>query len=157
MADIQIREAREGDAEALIANLRPQDVAEVEALLGPGRERHAVVEGMRKSMLLWVGTVDGAVACIFGVVPIDMLAGQGAPWLLGTPLIDRHRSAFIRRNRAYIARMLAAFPTLLNIVDVRNTRAIAWLKRMGFTIHPPMNVGAAGLPFHPFTMGVPHV
>jgi hypothetical protein len=108
-------------------------------------------------VLSWTGTVDGQVACIFGVVPINYLAGQGAPWLLGTPLIDRYRGAFIRRNRTYIARMLAVFPTLLNVVDARNVKSIAWLQHMGFTICPPMPLGVAGLPFHPFVMGHDHV
>lgn len=152
-----IREVRAGDAEALLANLRPADRDEVAALLGPGQERQAIEGGIALSVLCWTGTVDGEVAAIFGVTPINYLAGQGAPWLLGTPLIERHRGAFIRRNRPYIARMLAVFPTLLNVVDARNTKSIAWLDRMGFTIYPPMPLGVAGLPFHPFVMGALHV
>jgi hypothetical protein len=152
VAEVLIRELRDGDVDALLADLRPADRDEIEALLGPGKERHAVEEGVRRSTLLWVGTIDDRIAAIFGVVPLHMLGGQGVPWLLGTPLIDRYRGAFMRLNRPYIARMLAVFPQLANVVDARNVKSIAWLKRLGFTIHPPQPVGLAGLPFHVFTL-----
>ena len=50
--------------------------------------------------------------------------------------------------------MLAVFPRLMNVVDVRNGTSIAWLRRAGFTIHPATPVGVKGEPFHLFTMGV---
>ena len=152
MVDVVIRAPEPGDADALVANLRPADIAECEALLGPGRERWALEQSMQRSPLCWVGCADGEVACIFGVSPLSLVGGQGAPWLLGTPLVERHRGAFIRRNPAYIARMLAAFPHLLNIVDARNIKSIAWLRKLGFTIHPTMPAGVSGMPFHPFSM-----
>jgi hypothetical protein len=154
VVEVRIFEAHEVDlddaAEQLLADLRPADRAECDALLGPGREREALADSIRRSVLLWVGTAGGQAGAIFGVCPVSMLGGQGLPWLIGTPLIDRHRGAFMRRSPAYIARMLAVFPQLINVVDTRNTRAIAWLRRMGFTILPAQPTGAAGLPFHPF-------
>lgn len=152
MAEIEIRQARDGDADALLSNLREQDRIELEALMGPGAERETLQKAMRDSSLMWVGTVDGEVACMFGVVPVSLLGGQGVPWLLGTPLIDKNRGAFIKRNRAYIARMLDACPHLVNIVDARNIKSIAWLKRMGFVIHDARPWGRSGEPFHLFTM-----
>lgn len=152
MAEIVIRDPEPGDAQALVDNLRPADRAEVSALIGEGRELDSVTEGLRISLYAWTATVDGEVACIFGVAPVNLLGGQGAPWMLGTPLIDKHRRAFMRLSPTYIARMLAVAPSLFNVVDARNVRAIGWLKRMGFTIHDPQPLGVAGLPFHLFTM-----
>ena len=147
-----LRAPQDGDAEALLADLRPADRMEIEALVGPGKEREALTESMRVSTMLWTATVDDEVTCILGVAPVNMLAGQGIAWLLGTPLIDKHRGAFIRLNRIYIPKMLAAFPHLSNIVDARNTKSISWLKHMGFTVHPARPAGPQGLPFHLFTM-----
>ena len=152
MVDARLRPPQDGDAEALLANLRAADRTEIEALMGPGKEREALTESMRLSVMSWTATVDDQVTCILGVVPANMLAGQGVPWLLGTPLIDKHRSAFIRLNRIYIPKMLAAFPHLFNIVDARNTKSIAWLKHMGFTVPPARPTGPQGLPFHLFTL-----
>jgi hypothetical protein len=149
---IEIRDLRKGDAEALLANIRPQDVAECEALLGAGKMAETLRESVRVSTMLWVGTADGEIVAIFGVAPIQGQKEKGVPWLMGTRLIDIHRRAFIRLNRPYIARMLATFPHLMNIVDARNTKSIAWLGRMGFVLHEPCPWGVGKLPFHLFTM-----
>lgn len=150
MGKAEIREVRDGDMEALLANLRPADRDEAEALLGPGKEAKALADSIRASVLVWTATIDGELAAIFGVCPVSVLSGQGLPWLLGTPLIDRNRGVFMRLNRPYIARMLAVFSQLVNVVDARNVKSIAWLKRMGFTVLPAQPMGVAGLPFHPF-------
>jgi hypothetical protein len=147
-----VRELREGDTEALLADLRPADRDECDALLGPGQEQAALAKSIAQSALVWTFTIDDRVAGIFGVTPVSLLGGQGLPWMLGTPAIDRHPSAFIRLNRPYIARMLALCPHLVNVVDARNVRSIAWLKKMGFTVLPAQPMGVAGLPFHPFFM-----
>ena len=152
MREITIRPVLPGDAEAVVANLRPHDRDECDALLGPGKVLHAVHEGLSKSLLAWTGTVGEEVALVGGLVPLNLLAGQGAPWMVGTPLIDRHPGAFIRLNAPYIARMLAVLPHLINVVDARNVKSIRWLRRAGFTVHPPIPLGVAGLPFHPFTL-----
>jgi hypothetical protein len=151
--DAFVREVREGDVEELVANLRPADRDECAALIGEGREAEGIRNSVRLSTHLWAGEAEGRVAAIFGVVPVSLLGGQGAPWLMGTPLIDRHRGAFIRLNRTYIPQMLDTYPHLVNIVDARNVRSIAWLKRLGFEVHAPLPLGVAGRPFHLFTMG----
>lgn len=133
-----------------MANIRPADRDEADALLGPGKLDDGLGRCVENSVMLWTGTVGDEVAFVFGLSPVSMLGDQGVPWLVGTPLIDRHRGSFIRLSRSYIPRMLAAYPTLLNIVDARNVKSIAWLKRMGFTILPAEPAGVAGLPFHPF-------
>lgn len=152
MANVLIRELQPGDAEALLADLRPADAAECDALVGRGKRAETLAASIEQSLACWVLEVNGGVAAIFGVAPVSALGGQGLPWMLGTPLIDRFPGAFIRRCRPYIARMLAVCPSLVNVVDARNVRSIAWLKRMGFTVLPAQPMGAEGLPFHPFFM-----
>lgn len=152
MADVEFREPQDGDAEALLANLRPADLLEVEALSGKGSVPEILRYGFEQSLYCWTVTVNGEVACVIGVAPTALLAGEGVPWMLGTPLVDRYRSALMRRAPSYIARMLAVFPHLCNVVDARNVRAIAWLRHMGFEVHDAIPVGRNGEPFHPFTL-----
>jgi hypothetical protein len=152
VAEVLIRGLQPGDTEALLADLRPADAEECDALLGPGKQVQALTASIDQSVACWVLTVNGGVAAIFGVGMASLLDEHGLPWMLGTSLIDRFPGAFIRQCRPYIARMLAVCPSLVNVVDARNTRSIAWLKRMGFTILPAQPMGAAGLPFHPFFM-----
>ncbi len=134
----------------MLANIRPADLAEGEALLGAGKLDKALHDSVAGSVLTWTGAVGDGAAFVFGLAPVSALGDQALPWLIGTPLIDKHRRAFTRLSRPYIARMLAAYPKLVNVVDARNVKSIAWLKRMGFTILPAEPMGAAGLPFHPF-------
>lgn len=150
VADLLIRGFKEGDAEAVLANIRPADRDEADALLGPGNLESGIGKCVTDSVMLWTGAVGEEVAFVFGLAPVSMLGDQGIPWLVGTPLIDKHRGSFIRLSRSYISLMLAAYPTLLNIVDVRNVKSIAWLKRMGFTILPAEPAGVDGMPFYPF-------
>lgn len=152
MSELLIRDIREGDVEALLANLRPADRAEADALLGPNKTDGAIRESIDLSVMAWTGHVGDEVAFIFGCSPASLLGDEGIPWLVGTPLIDRHRRAFIRFSHTYIPSMQAIFPTLVNLVDARNVKSIAWLKKMGFTLLPAQPAGVAGLPFHPFFM-----
>lgn len=149
---VEARAPREGDAEALAAAMRPQDKAEIEAIRGPGQELVAVRRGIEMSVLAWTFTIGGELACICGVVPVSLMSDRGVPWLLGTTVMDRHPGALTRAAPPYIARMLAAFPHLMNGVDARNASAIRWLRRAGFTLHPAVPVGPQGALFHPFEL-----
>jgi len=156
VVEASVRAPRLADVDALLANLRPADAAEVEAARGPDL-RHAVLRALALSTRTWAAEVDGRLMLLAGVAPLSLLDGIGTPWTLGTREIDRRPGAFIRLGRAYIPRMRELFPTLVNHVDARNTRSIRWLKRMGFVLAPAEPYGVAGLPFHPFHMGVEHV
>jgi hypothetical protein len=152
VAELRIREVLAGDAEQLLANLRQADADEADALLGPGQIHQALHHSIERSTMVWTGAVEDAVAFIFGVSPLSALSGQGQPWMVGTPLVDRHRCALGRLTPLYIARMLAAYPTLINVVDERNMKSKAWLRRAGFKLLPAIPMGTAGQPFHPFIL-----
>jgi hypothetical protein len=149
---VEVRPVREGDAEALAAALRQADLDELEAVRGPGDVAEAIRHALRDSALCWAAEADGELMCLFGVAPLTALGDIGVPWMLGTPVVDRNGRALTRLARAYIARMLEAFPTLANGVDARNVKAVRWIGVCGFTIMPPQPAGPAGMPFHPFVM-----
>lgn len=117
--------------------------------------RAALLDGAEASLWVDACLINGELACVFGVAPLRGLLGkQAAPWMLGTPLIDKHPSVLISESRKYVARMLSQYPHLFNCVDARNKRSIRWLKWLGFTIHPAAPYGVAQLPFHLFEMKV---
>ncbi|MBT9467217.1 MAG: hypothetical protein IV113_24630 [Hydrogenophaga sp.] len=101
--------------------------------------------------------VNGEVAAIFGLVPLSMTAGTGAPWLLGTDLVTEHRRALMREVPPYIAAMLRAYPHLKNLVHADNDFAVRWLRRAGFLLHDPKPHPVTGAPFHLFEMRADHV
>lgn len=146
---VDIRPAQAGDADALAPHLRQADLAEIAA--GSGRDPLEVLRlGIAHSTRSWTAWVGDEVFAIFGVGPLSLVGGIGAPWLLGSDLIDKHPHAFIRHARPYIAQMRALFPTLRNVVHAENAKAIRWLKRAGFQIFAPTAHGRGV--FHPFEM-----
>lgn len=148
-----IRPYAAGDIEKLHADLRPADAAEIEALAGPGRTRATLLQSVEVSTLVWSHYLGDDLLSVFGVAPLNLLAGEGAVWLMGTRLLERHPSALVRQAPEYISRMRQVFPRLVNAVDARNTKSVRWLRRLGFTLLPARPMGAAGLPFHPFYLG----
>lgn len=101
--------------------------------------------------------VEDTAVCAFGVVPISALSGIGAPWMVGTTLLDSCAVPFIRHCRTDLKAFFAQWSRLYNVVDARNMKAIRWLKWLGFEVLPATPYGPFGLPFHPFIMEVHHV
>ena len=151
MADVLIRPTEPGDAARLSANLRPADLAECRAY-GRTENTAAIESSVRRSLLCWTGLVDGELAAIFGVAPVDLLGGIGSPWMLGTPVLDRHSRVLVAATPYYINRMLDAFPHLINCVHTKNHTSVRWLRRIGFTLHEAIPYGAPGETFYPFEM-----
>lgn len=151
MADVLIRPTEPGDAARLYANLRASDLAECQAY---GREDIAagIESSVQRSLHCWTGLVDGELAAIIGVAPINMLTGLGSPWMLGTPVLDAHQRVLVRKTPEYIDRMLTAFPHLVNFVHAKNVTSVRWLRRLGFTLHDAQPYGPLGEPFHRFEM-----
>ena len=150
-AENLIRPTEPGDAARLFADLRPSDLAECQAY-GQADIGAGIEASVRRSVLCWTALVDGEVAAILGVAPLNILTGMGSPWMLGTPLVDRYQRVLVRKTPEYIARMLKAFPHLVNFVHARNTTSVRWLRRLGFTLHEAVPYGPLAEPFHPFEL-----
>lgn len=133
--------------------MRASDRAELHAC-GHDDAQWVVAHSVAASLMCWSWFVDGELACIMGVAPLSILGGIGSPWMLGTPVCDRHARVLIKRPPEYIAEMLKAFPHLVNFVHAKNTTSVRWLKRLGFTLHEATPHGALGEAFHKFEMKV---
>ena len=147
---VEVRPVEPGDAEALAAGLRQQDRAELDAA---GHTDHLQTIRASVAMSDWCRTAlaDGEVACIFGVAPMGgLLDPRGVPWMLGTDLVPQNRRTLARLAPMYIRVMLQMYPHLLNTVHARNTLAVRWLARAGFTLHAPHDHN--GEPFRLFEM-----
>jgi hypothetical protein len=151
VAEVLIRPTEPGDAARLFSNLRPSDLTECQAYGQPDIAA-GIEASVRRSVLCWTGLVDGELAAILGVAPVNLLTGMGSPWMLGTPLLDQHSRVLVRSTPEYIGRMLKAFPHLVNFVHAHNTTSVRWLRRLGFTLHEAVPYGPLGEPFHPFEM-----
>ncbi|WP_455153243.1 phage protein Gp13 family protein [Bradyrhizobium cenepequi] len=96
---------------------------------------------LRKSTLAWTGIIDGRPEVMFGVGDLNILAGIGAPWLLGTDAVEQHYRQFLRHSVSWRDQLLERYPILRNFVDDRNTVSIRWLRWLGFKLHDPVVIG----------------
>lgn len=111
------------------------------AVVASGELCWAVSNGFEANRLAW----------LIGCAPVGL--GIGSPWLMATDDVRACPGILTKLTKGHIAQMLKVYPALLNYVDARNTDSVRWLARLGFTVEEPTPYGAAGLPFHRFTMG----
>lgn len=96
---------------------------------------------------------DNRPIAMFGVGDVNILAGVGSPWMLGTPEIERHVMTFLRQCPYWVGQLLQGYTVLRNCVDDRNKLSIRWLKWLGFEVGKP--VVFKGHMFRMFEMKAP--
>lgn len=149
---VEVREATVEDVLYIAKRLRAQDISEIKAatLQDPV---DALLMTYNKSPMRKTGSIDGEPVALFGVVKQSIIyGGLGNPWLVGTPQLEDHAIAFLRRCKGHVAEMLRVAPVLENYVDTRNLRAMLWLDWLGFELDPPQPYGVLQRPFHKFHM-----
>src|SRR3546814_18604389 len=90
----EIRPATESDIDVILADIRPADVAEMTAL-GTTPER-AMRQGLARSDWPDTGLLDGVPVCMFGVAPVNLMLGRGAPWMLAATGLERRPFEILR-------------------------------------------------------------
>jgi len=153
VVDVLIRDTEPGDEVLLAQNLREQDMLEVRAY-GYAEPLYPLHRSVRSSVMCWTAFADGHIAAILGCGPVSVMGGVGAPWMMGTPVLEKYARQMVKRTPEYLDRMLEVFPHLTNFVHVANTTSKRWLRRVGFELSPPMPFGALREPFHRFDMRV---
>lgn len=110
-----------------------------EVLAASGRSpAQALAYSLRKSSVAWTALVNGRPEVMWGVGDINVLAGIGAPWLLGTDEVPRYFIHFLRASVGFRDQLLSRYQTLRNFVDDRNAVSIRWLRWLGFTLYDPV-------------------
>ncbi len=151
---VAVKRADLDDVLELVPRVRPADLAELWAA-GHATPRE-VIEPAIAAGEAFAAYFDGSIGCVFGVMPYGWGA-VGIPWMVGTATLERHPMAFLRAARARLPEMLRPHAALVNFVDARNTKAVQWLRWMGFQIDEPKPYGLDRLPFHRFTLVNPDV
>lgn len=135
--------------ELMAETAREADRAEFQAIQG-----WSVLDELRRAVELSYYCrafyLQGELAGIFGCIRHD--EDTGWPWLISGAAVDKGRKAFLIACREQVAIMRRNHPVLLNFTDARYSRALAWMRWMGFEMHAAVPYGVNGEPFHPFTM-----
>lgn len=154
MRKLTYRPATVEDAVSLSGRLRHEDMVEVHLASGKSPEE-VLVLSLSISEVAEAAVVDGEVIAIRG---IGGGGGIGVPWLLCSPEVSRWSKRMVADAIPWVAHHLQRYQMLTNMVHAENTKAIQWLRRLGFTIgdlHPEWGAGKA--PFHQFYMFNPNV
>lgn len=130
---IEIVPASPDHVGALVWDLRADDRRELEAFnIDPVTGLRQCIAG---SVQAFTALDDGWPVACWGVMAPSMIGAPVAyPWLLTGLGVERHKVRFLRENRRWLAYVLTQFPRLEVLVDARYTRALTWLRRLGFTI-----------------------
>lgn len=124
------------------------DADEVRACSGNTPEQ-ALLDSIDRSDMALVFEVNGTPEAIFGVATTPGFVGLASPWLLATEEFRRNPRAVMQHSRDWIKSLNDNYGTLFNMVDARHTRALRWLRWLGFVplqLHPEYGVGR--LPFY---------
>lgn len=137
--DIRIVPARAAHIRTIARRMRKADVDEVFATSGRSPAA-AMAFSLRKSSHAWTAMIDGRPEVMFGVGDLNILAGVGAPWLLGTEAVERHYIAFLRNSVGFRDQLLRRYPVMRNFVDDRNKASKRWLAWLGATLSDPVEL-----------------
>lgn len=85
--------------------------------------------------------VDGRPEAMFGTSDINVLAGIGSIWMLGTDVVDQHPRELLRLSPEWVAKLFARYEVLRNVVSRDNRASIRWLKWLGAEFSAPLEVG----------------
>jgi len=143
--------ARGKHVDRIAKRMRPADVAECRAMAGLSA-RAGLKRSMQNSQA-WAVLVNGRPEAMFGTSDLNVLAGVGSAWFLGTGEVDRHPKEFLRLSREWLPKLFSRYCVLRNVVAVDNSASIRWLKWLGAEFSPPIDVG--GVPFVLFELRKP--
>lgn len=149
--NVQFVPATADDVRRFIPLARAEHRGEIEAMGGD------VDTLMRKTFAMsaeaWAVTFDGEPAVLFGVIPISLLQGYGSPWVLTTPVIERHRKTFYRLSREVVTRLREHYPMLGSSIYHKFGKSLRWARKLGFEVKDPHPCGVHGELFHQVIMG----
>lgn len=115
--------------------LRDEDAQECIAV---GMTPMAAIDfSVRNSLESFAVTVDGQVLVVWGYGTRHFMADTGYPWLLTSPLVEKHRFFFARTSQSALSYLHRRFRRLEVFVDARYLRAQAWLEWLGFNVEGP--------------------
>ena len=131
--------------------MREEDAAEVEASSGH-TPTEAILASIEATHTTYAALVGDELLALFGLSRVETPRGQATRatvWALTSTAVERHRKGFYRASVRVVAALSGNVPILYNFVDARYTKAVSWLRRLGFEVLPPVPYGPRHLPFHP--------
>lgn len=144
---VSVVPAERRHAEALAADLRPDDAAEIAATGETPLE--ALVRSLEASDYARAAVAeDGAVLALWGTTPLTLVGGVATVWLLTGNAVERHKLSMLRIARRETAFMQSRYFCIGNMIDERYVKAQSFARALGFELAgEATEFGADGAPF----------
>jgi ribosomal protein S18 acetylase RimI-like enzyme len=116
---------------------------------------HSPKQALRNGFMLsdrcYTALVDGRPEAMFGAVTVSAIDRQCTVWFLGTDEVYRQGRILLSWGPAMLRRCVDSRWLASNLVSSANRKAIALLRRWGFTVEPEEQM-VRGVPFRHFWM-----
>ena len=98
------------------------------------------------STCIWVGLIDGQLACIWGLIPPTLLSNQAYLWLYTTDIIKEHQFVLVRHSQLVMEEILRRYESVVGhvIMGKGDSKSVRWLKWLGAKFGEP---DVRGVPF----------
>jgi hypothetical protein len=104
------------------------------------RDRVPMRACLALSERVFKGTIDGQLACVWGLCPSSFLSGRAYLWMHVKPIVAEHQFIFVRHSQRILEELLKEYPVILGHCHVRDERAIRWIKWLGGVFAQPKGI-----------------
>ena len=150
-----ITPATESDVRELVANIRPEDEAEI-AMATTASVHDAIWESFANSVTAYaMRTSDGTLLCIGGAVRNSLLSDSAIVWEIGTTEIRNNAILFLKNSATLLAIVMADMPDVSsfeNEVPAEYSTYLKWLKKYFHATFDKPILNHLGNWFVPFTI-----
>lgn len=88
------------------------------------------------SIDLYVGTLDGEIACVWGLVPPTLCSSKAYMWLYTTDVVKEHQFLFIRHSQIALEKAFEKYDSIVGTMIAGNEKTARWLRWLGATFSP---------------------
>ena len=96
----------------------------------PGADR-TLRDTLTKSVVVWVGKVDGEIACVWGLIPPTLISRRAYLWMYSTDAVADHKFVFVRHSQRVIEKMLERYDSIVGHCLVGARDSIRWVRWLG--------------------------
>lgn len=138
------------DLKYILSNLREQDEHELKIMYGKDwfKLAWAIFRNLKGCRIAYKD--NGCPVAVFGVVPRNDV---GIIVMLSTSDIEKEQRSFLVQGKIWVASCEKKYNLLKNQVYSSNTKAIKWLKWLGFTVEENKGMGDKFLEFYKISQG----